>query len=82
MIFNHYPSQIFPGDALTYSIGALIAGAAILGNIEQFAVFVFIPNIIEILFKLRGKLRVESFAQPQKDNSLELKNKKIYSLTI
>lgn len=81
LLFNSYPARIFPGDVMTYSIGALIASAAILGNLEKFAVFIFIPNIIEIILKLRGKLRVESFALPQKDGSLELKSRKIYSLS-
>ncbi len=29
-LFNHYPAKIFPGDALTYSVGSLIAIVAIL----------------------------------------------------
>lgn len=80
LIFNHYPAKIFPGDVLTYSVGALIGAAAILGNIERFAVFIFIPNILEVILKIRGKLKKESFAQPQRDGSLELRDKKIYGL--
>ena len=79
-IFNKYPAKVFPGDSLTYSIGALIAASAILGNFEKIALFFFIPYVIEMVLKSRGKLKKESFAKPNKDNSLELPYKKIYSL--
>ena len=55
-IYNKFPAKVFPGDILTYSVGALIAGMAILGNFEKIAVFVFIPYIIETILKSRGKL--------------------------
>jgi len=79
--YNKYPAKVFPGDILTYSIGALIACMAILGNFERIAVFVFIPYIIETGLKLRGKLKKQSFAIPQKDKSLEMPYNKIYGLT-
>lgn len=79
-IFNKYPAKIFPGDILTYSVGALIAGIAILGNIEKIAILFFIPYIIETGLKLRGKLKKESFAKVNRDGSLELPYKKIYGL--
>ena len=79
-IFNKYPAKVFPGDIMTYSIGALIAGIAILGNIEKIAIFFFIPYIIEVVLKLRGKLKVHSFGIPQKDRSLEMPRKKVYGL--
>lgn len=56
-IFNKYPGKVFPGDVLTYAIGALIAGMAILGSIEKIAVFFFIPYILEMILKTRGKLK-------------------------
>ncbi len=80
LIFNTYPAQVFPGDVMTYSIGAFIAAIAILGNIEKFAVFIFIPNIIEIILKLRGRLRKESFALPKSDGTIELRYSEIYGL--
>ena len=79
--YNSYPAKVFPGDILTYSIGALIAGMAILGNFEKIAVFVFIPYILETVLKLRGRLKKQSFGIPQKDGSLEMPYKKIYGLT-
>lgn len=79
-IFNKYPAKIFPGDTLTYPVGALIAVIAILGNIEKIAVFFFIPYILETILKLRGWLRKESFAKLNKDGSLEAPYEKIYGL--
>ena len=80
-IFNKHPAKIFPGDVLTYSVGALIAGMAILGNFEKIAIFVFIPYIIEVILKIRIKLKKQSFCKPQADGSLEMPYEKIYGLT-
>ena len=77
-IFNKYPAKIFPGDTVTYSVGALIAIIAIMGNIEKIALIIFIPYFIELILKLRGKLQKESFATVKKDGSLEVKG--IYGL--
>ncbi|MBS3091785.1 glycosyl transferase family 4 [Candidatus Pacearchaeota archaeon] len=78
--YNKYPAKIFPGDVLTYSVGALIAIMAILGNYELFVLFIFLPYILEVGLKLRGKLKKESFAMPQKDGSIKNKYNKFYSL--
>jgi len=78
--YNRYPAKVFPGDSLTWSIGALIAGMAILGDFEKIAVFVFIPYILEMILKIRGKLEKHSFAKPNKDGSLEMPYRKIYGL--
>jgi UDP-N-acetylglucosamine--dolichyl-phosphate N-acetylglucosaminephosphotransferase len=72
-IFNKYPAKVFPGDILTYSVGALIACMAIVGNIEKIAIFFFIPYILEVILKARGRLKKESFSVIQKDGSLKLK---------
>ncbi|MDD5012023.1 MAG: glycosyl transferase family 4 [Candidatus Nanoarchaeia archaeon] len=79
-VFNKYPAKVFPGDVLTYSVGALIAVIAILGNVEKIAVFFFIPYIIETGLKIRGKLKKESFAKVNEDGSLEMPYGKIYGL--
>tara|TARA_Y100000310_G_C20673451_1_gene811531 strand:- start:1540 stop:2493 length:954 start_codon:yes stop_codon:yes gene_type:complete len=79
-IFNKYPAKIFPGDSLTWSVGALIAIMSILGNFEKIAAFVFIPYIIETVLKSRGKLKKHSFSKPRKDNSLKMPYEKIYGL--
>lgn len=79
--YNKFPAKVFPGDVLTYSVGALIAGMAILGNFERIAVLVFIPYILETFLKIRGKLKKQSFGIPQRDGSLKMPYDKIYSLT-
>src|SRR3989344_6615845 len=79
-LFNKYPAKAFPGDSLTYPIGALIACLAILGNIEKIAVFFFIPYIIETILKTRGKLRKESFLKLNSDGSLDKPYDKFYGL--
>jgi len=79
-IFNKVPAKVFPGDIVTYSIGALIAGMAILGNFEKIAFVVFIPYILEVILKSRGKLEKHSFGKPRKDGILEMPYDKIYGL--
>lgn len=78
--YNKNPAKVFPGDSLTWTIGALIACMAILGNFEQIALFVFIPYILETGLKLRGKLEKQSFGKPNKDGSLDLRYGKVYGL--
>lgn len=80
-IFNKMPAKVFPGDVLTYGVGALIAGMAILGNFERIAFVVFIPYILEVILKVRGKLGVSSFGVPRKDGTLKMQKDKIYGLT-
>lgn len=79
--YNKYPAKVFPGDILTYIVGALIAGMAILGNFEKIAFFVFIPYVIETVLKTRGKIKKTSFGKPNKDGSLDMPYDKIYGLT-
>ena len=74
-IFNKYPAKVFPGDVMTYVVGALIACIAILGNIEKIAVFFFIPYVLETILKLRGNLKKHSFARVKEDGGF---NKKVY----
>lgn len=80
MFFNVYPASVFPGDVLTYSVGSLIAIMPIIGNFERIAVFFFIPYVIEVFMKARGKLVKQSFGLPQKDGSLKLRYEKLYGL--
>jgi len=79
--YNKFPAKVFPGDILTWSIGALIACMAIIGNFEKIALFVFMPYILETILKVRGKLKMQSFGIPNRDNSLEMPYKRIYGLT-
>ncbi|MBT3643093.1 glycosyl transferase family 4 [archaeon] len=78
--YNKVPAKVFPGDMMTYSIGALIAGMAILGNFEKVAIIIFIPYILEVILKVRGGLIKQSFGTPQKNGSLHMPYDKIYGL--
>jgi UDP-N-acetylglucosamine--dolichyl-phosphate N-acetylglucosaminephosphotransferase len=79
-LFNKFPAEIFPGDTLTYSVGALIACLAILGDMERLAIFFFIPYGLEAILKIRGKLKKESFAKVRKNGTLENRYDKIYGI--
>lgn len=78
--FNKFPARVFPGDVMTYSVGVMIAAIAIVGNFEKIAIFFYIPYIIEVILKSRGKLKKSSFGKPMKDGTLENQHNKIYSL--
>jgi len=71
LAFNWYPARVFPGDALTYAIGTLIAILAILGSMEKLAIILFIPYFIELVFDLKTKFKKECWGTPQKDGSLK-----------
>jgi len=79
-LFNRVPARVFPGDIMTYAIGALIAGMAILGNFEKIAFIVFIPYVFEVILKARGGLKKQSFGIPTKKGYLKMPFKKIYGL--
>lgn len=79
--FNKSPAKVFPGDTLTLAIGGLIAITCIFGSIEKIAFFFFIPYVVEVVLKSRGKLEKHSFGKPKKNGSLETPYEKIYGLT-
>jgi UDP-N-acetylglucosamine--dolichyl-phosphate N-acetylglucosaminephosphotransferase len=81
VLFNFYPASVFPGDSLTYAIGGLFAVLCILGNFERIALFFFIPVIIEVILKSRGKLVKHSFGKPNKDGTLSLMYDRVYGST-
>ena len=81
LLFNFFPAQVFPGDCLTYPVGGMIAIMAILGNFEKIAVWFFIPVIIEVVLKARGRFVKPSFGKPQKNGSLETPYPELYGLT-
>ena len=86
LAFNWYPAKVFPGNSFSYSIGALIAPLAILGNMERIAVWLFILYFLEILLYLRARFidkvgDVQAFAKPNEDGSLDLPYKHIYDTT-
>lgn len=81
LMYNFFPSKVFPGDSLTYPIGGMIAMMAILGNFEKIAMFFFLPVMIEVFLKARGAFIKPSFGKPTSDGGLELLHPRIYGLT-
>lgn len=79
LYYNKYPAKVFPGDTLTYPIGAIVAIVAIIGNMEKSAVMLFFLYYIEFLLKARGKLRPKWTAKLLDDGSLGVREK-IYSI--
>ncbi len=79
-IYNRYPAKIFPGDTLTYTVGALTGAIAIMAELQKIFLILFIPYIIEFFLKLRGKFQKESFAKVQDDGTLALQYNSIYGL--
>ena len=73
--YNKYPARVFPGDVLLYALGAFIAGMAILGNMERVALILFLPYFIELIIKIRNKLKSECFLIPQEDGSVKAPEK-------
>ncbi|MFH0971932.1 MAG: hypothetical protein V1835_05190 [Candidatus Micrarchaeota archaeon] len=79
LFYNRFPAKIFPGDVGTYPIGATIATAVIIGNLEFFGLFLFLPHFIELVLKLRTRFRGENYGILKK--GLLYPPKKIESLT-
>lgn len=63
LYYNKNPARVFPGNTFTYTVGTAIAIIAIIGNMEKFALAVFIPYFIELFLKWRGRFQKESFAK-------------------
>lgn len=79
--FNWYPAKVFPGDTMTYSVGALIACVAILGDIEKISIILFMPFAVDFFLQLRSRFKSEAFARVLEDGSLAMPGKGIYHLT-
>jgi UDP-N-acetylglucosamine--dolichyl-phosphate N-acetylglucosaminephosphotransferase len=69
--FNWFPAKIFPGDATTLMVGASIAVASIVGNMEKIGVMLLFLLFIELILKARYKFQTESFGVPRKDGTLQ-----------
>jgi len=81
LYFNWYPAKVFPGDTMTYSVGALVACVAILGDMEKIAVVLFLPYAFDFIVQVKGRLKKEAFAKVNEDGSLEKPYKGMYHLT-
>jgi UDP-N-acetylglucosamine--dolichyl-phosphate N-acetylglucosaminephosphotransferase len=80
LLFNKYPAKVFPGNSLTYAIGALIGLLAVVGDAAGAGLVLFAPYFVELIIKARHKFKTECFGIPQKDGTLR-SPEKISSLT-
>jgi UDP-N-acetylglucosamine--dolichyl-phosphate N-acetylglucosaminephosphotransferase len=78
--YNWYPAKVFPGD-LNYTIGAVCACVAVVGNIERYAILCFTPWIVEAFLKALSKFEAENYGILQEDGTVKPKEEKVRSLT-
>ncbi len=78
-IYNRYPARVLPGDVGRLPLGATIAAALILGNMDRLAFFLYITFMINFLMYLGYRIYVKrknmewvKFADVQEDGSLEV----------
>ncbi len=84
LAYNWYPARVFPGNALTYGVGAYYAALVIIGNMEKFGIALFSLYFLELLLFLRGLrhgVYKENFGRPQPDGSIKPPYNKVYSIT-
>lgn len=60
LLYNKYPSHVFPGDVGTFGMGSVIACVAMLAYLERAVFLMFIPHTINALLFFIGKLRGEA----------------------
>ncbi|MEW6035900.1 MAG: hypothetical protein AB1529_04765 [Candidatus Micrarchaeota archaeon] len=51
LVFNRYPAGVFPGDVGTLTIGCVLAGTVIIGNLESAGAILMVPYIIDFFIK-------------------------------
>lgn len=81
LYYNFYPASILPGDSMTYLAGAALFASIVIGNMEKFAVFIFIPWFAEFFLKARSGFTAHSWGELREDGSLEPRHSRNYSLT-
>ena len=79
LVFNRYPAKILPGDVGRLPIGATIAVALILGNMDRLAIILYLPFLLNFMLYLVYKVYVKrkgmdwvKFASPREDGTLEV----------
>ncbi len=82
IIFNWYPAKVFPGDSLTYPLGAFIGTLVIVGNMEIFGILIFPLYFLKFGIYLYYRFikhedTVEEFGIPDQKNYLSIPNGKI-----
>jgi UDP-N-acetylglucosamine--dolichyl-phosphate N-acetylglucosaminephosphotransferase len=60
LLYNRYPSRVFPGDVGTFGMGSVVACSAILAYLERAVFFMFIPHTVNAILFFVGKLKGEA----------------------
>jgi UDP-N-acetylglucosamine--dolichyl-phosphate N-acetylglucosaminephosphotransferase len=55
LLWNRYPSRIFPGNSGTYLMGAVLASSIVIGTIKTAGVIATAPYLINFLIRLRNR---------------------------
>lgn len=69
--FNKYPAKVFPGDTLMLFMGATIAVAGILSNLQVQTFIIFLPMIAEFFLKFRGHFKAENYCSKSENGYLD-----------
>jgi len=79
LVFNRYPARILSGDVGNLPLGATIATAIILGNMDRLAVILFITYFVNFVLYITYMIHVKGssvqyakFASPREDGTLEV----------
>jgi len=84
LIYNWYPAKAFPGNTMTYAVGAYYAGVVVLGDIASFGLFMYLLYYVELILFVRGLshgVYKENFGVVNGDGSLSPPYDRSYSLT-
>ena len=78
-LFNKFPAKVLPGDVGRLPMGAAIAAALILGNMDRLAIILYLPFGINFIMYLFYRLHVkrtgieyQKFAKIKDDGTLEV----------
>jgi len=79
LVFNRYPARILSGDVGNLPLGATMAAAIILGNMDRLSVILFSTYFVNFVLYIVYKIHVKrsgsgyaKFASPRKDGTLEV----------
>jgi UDP-N-acetylglucosamine--dolichyl-phosphate N-acetylglucosaminephosphotransferase len=79
LIFNWCPAKVLPGDVGRLPLGAAIAAALILGNMDRIAVILYFPFLVNFVLYLfyrvhvmRSGMEYVKFAKPREDGTLSV----------
>jgi UDP-N-acetylglucosamine--dolichyl-phosphate N-acetylglucosaminephosphotransferase len=79
LIFNRFPAKVLPGDVGRLPLGAALASALILGNMDRLGIILYVPFLINFILYIAYRVYVKregieyaKFATPRADGTLEV----------